>query len=153
MHTITNPKISMLQKIINSDNSKTTIIIRLMVGSVFLSEGIQKFLFPAIRGAGRFEKIGLPSPDFLGSFVGAFEIVCGAMILLGLLTRLGSIPTLVIMLVAIATTKSEVLANDGFWVMMHGSRTDWAMLLGSLFLIIKGGGNWSLDNKLNKAKN
>jgi len=45
----------MFQKVINSSNSKTTILIRLMVGSVFLSEGIQKFLFPAIRGAGRFE--------------------------------------------------------------------------------------------------
>ena len=140
----------MFKKIISSDNSKTTIIIRLMVGAVFLSEGIQKFLFSAIRGAGRFEKIGLPSPEFLGSFVGAFEIVCGALILLGLLTRLASIPTLVIMMVAIATTKFEVLANDGFWAMMHGSRTDWAMLLGSLFLIIKGGGNWSIDKKLSK---
>jgi len=116
-----------------------------MVGAVFLSEGIQKFLFPAIRGAGRFEKIGLPSPEFLGSFVGAFEIVCGVLILIGLFTRLASICTLIIMLVAIATTKSEVLVNDGFWVMMHGSRTDWAMLLGSLFLIIKGSGKFSVD--------
>lgn len=140
----------MFQKILKTDQAKTTILIRLMVGSVFLSEGIQKFLFPAIRGAGRFEKIGLPSPEFLGSFVGVFEIVCGALILIGLLTRLASIPTLIIMLVAIATTKSEVLANDGFWVMMHGSRTDWAMLLGSLFLIIKGGGNWSIDKNISK---
>ena len=141
----------MLKKIIQTDPAKTTIIIRLMVGVVFLSEGIQKFLFPAIRGAGRFEKIGLPAPEFLGSFVGAFEIVCGILIMLGLLTRLAGIPTLVIMLVAIATTKSAVLANEGFWVMMHGSRTDWAMLLGSLFLIIKGSGYWSLDYKLSKS--
>jgi uncharacterized membrane protein YphA (DoxX/SURF4 family) len=140
----------MFQKIINSDHSKTTILIRLMVGSIFLSEGIQKFLFPAIRGAGRFEKIGLPSPGFLGSLVGVFEIVCGALILIGLLTRLASIPTLIIMLVAITSTKSEVLANDGFWVMMHGSRTDWAMLLGSLFLLFKGGGFWSIDYKVMK---
>lgn len=135
----------MFQKTINSHNSKTTVIIRLMVGAVFLSEGIQKFLFPAIRGAGRFEKIGLPSPQFLGALVGMFEIVCGILILLGLLSRLASIPMLIIMLVAIATTKSEILMNDGFWVMMHGSRTDWAMLLGSLFLIIKGSGKFSVD--------
>ena len=139
----------MFQKITSTDNSKTTILIRLMVGAVFLSEGIQKFLFPAIRGAGRFEKIGLPSPDFLGSFVGSFEIICGILILMGLLTRLASILTLIIMLVAIATTKLEVLSNEGFWAMMHGSRTDWAMLLGSLFLIIKGGGKWSVDLKIN----
>ena len=140
----------MLKKIIQTDLSKTTILIRLTVGAVFLSEGIQKFLFPAIRGAGRFEKIGLPSPEFLGSFVGGFEIVCGLLILVGLLTRLANIPLIIIMVVAFATTKSEVLAEKGFWEMMHGSRTDWAMLLGSLFLLIKGGGFWSADKILTK---
>lgn len=135
----------MLLRLINTDNSRTTIIIRIMVGVVFLSEGIQKFIFPAIRGAGRFEKIGLPSPDFLGSFVGAFEIICGALILIGFLTRFAAVPTLIIMFVAIFTTKIEILTNEGFWEMMHASRTDWAMLLGSLFLIIKGGGRYSAD--------
>lgn len=142
----------MFKKLIHTDNSQTTIIIRLIVGAVFLSEGIQKFLFPAIRGAGRFEKIGLPSPEFLGSFVGTFEILCGVLILLGLLTRLASIPLIIIMLVAFATTKSEVYLEKGFWELLHGSRTDWSMLLGSIFLLIKGGGYWSLDNKLNKTK-
>lgn len=143
----------MFKKIIHTDNSKTTIIIRLMVGAVFLSEGIQKFLFPDTLGAGRFEKIGLPSPEFLGSFVGTFEILCGAMILIGMLTRLASIPLIIIMLVAIATTKAEVLADKGFWEMLHGSRTDWSMLLGSIFLFIKGGGYWSVDHKLNHTQN
>lgn len=140
----------MLSKLIHTDYSKTTILIRLMVGAVFLSEGIQKFLFADTLGAGRFEKIGLPSPEFLGVFVGSFEIVCGLLILIGLLTRLASIPLIIIMLVAIATTKSEVLAEKGFWEMMHGSRTDWAMLLGSIFLLIKGGGYWSADKILMK---
>ncbi len=140
----------MIQKIIQTDDSKTTIIIRLIVGIVFLSEGIQKFLFPILRGAGRFEKIGLPYPDFFGSFVGSFEVLCGILILIGLFTRLASIPTLIIMIVAIATTKVEVLAIDGFWQMMHGSRTDWAMFLGSLFLIFKGGGKWSVDKMFRK---
>jgi putative oxidoreductase len=139
---------SMLRRIIHTDNSKTTILIRLIVGAVFLSEGIQKFLFPDIRGAGRFEKIGLPSPEFLGSLVGTFEILCGALILVGLLTRLAGIPLMVIMMVAIATTKAEVLADKGFWEMMHGSRTDWSMLLGSVFLLIKGGGHWSIDRTI-----
>ncbi|RUT70222.1 DoxX family protein [Flavobacterium cupreum] len=138
----------MFKKIITTDNSKTTIIIRLIVGAVFFSEGVQKFLFPAIRGAGRFEKIGFPSPEFLGSFVGFFEILCGILLLVGLLTRLASIPLIIIMLVAFATTKAEVLANEGFWELLHGSRTDWAMLLGSIFLLIKGGGNWSIDKNI-----
>ena len=139
-----------LQKLLTTDNSATTILIRLMVGVVFLSEGIQKFLFADTRGSGRFEKIGLPAPEFLGPFVGTFEILCGALTLLGLFTRLGSIPLIIIMVVAIATTKAEVLASDGFWEMMHGSRTDWAMLLGSIFLLIKGGGKWSMDQKLSR---
>lgn len=135
-------------KLLQTDNDATTVLIRLIVGLVFLSEGIQKFLFPALRGAGRFEKIGLPSPEFLGSFVGSFEVICGLLIVLGLFTRLAAVPLLVIMLVAIATTKAETLAKNGFWEMMHGSRTDWAMLLGSIFLIIKGGGKWSIDKRI-----
>ena len=142
----------MFQKITKTDQSKTTILIRLMVGAVFLSEGIQKFLLADTLGAGRFAKIGLPNPDFLGSFVGSFEIICGFLILIGLLTRLASIPLIIIMFVAIATTKSEVLAEKGFWEMMHGSRTDWAMLLGSIFLLIKGGGRWSIDSLTNTPK-
>lgn len=138
----------MKHKIFKTDNSKATILIRLMVGTVFLSEGIQKFLFADSLGSGRFAKIGLPSPEFLGSLVGLFEIICGVLILLGLITRLASIPLIAIMLVAIATTKTEILANDGFWKMMHESRTDWAMLLGSVFLFINGGGFWSLDKKI-----
>lgn len=140
----------MFKKIIRTSSSKMVILVRLIVGTVFLSEGIQKFLFPAIRGAGRFEKIGLPSPEFLGTFVGSFEILCGALILFGLFTRLAAIPTLVIMFVAIATTKAEILSSQGFWEMLHASRTDWAMLLGSIYLLISGGGKWSVDFWLSK---
>jgi len=140
----------MFQKLLHTDQSKTTLLIRLMVGAVFLSEGIQKFLFADKLGAGRFAKIGLPSPDFLGSFVGFFEIICGVLVLVGLLTRLASIPLIIIMLVAFATTKSEVLANDGFWEMLHGSRTDWAMLVGATFLLIEGAGKWSVDERFIK---
>ena len=138
--------------ILKTDASKATILIRLIVGTVFLSEGIQKFLFSEIRGAGRFEKMGLPSPEFLGNLVGTFEIVCGILVLLGLITRLASIPLLFIMMIALATTKSTVFAEKGFWEMMHASRTDWAMLLGSIFLLLKGGGSFSLDYFLLKKK-
>jgi putative oxidoreductase len=136
------------KKIVSTDNASTTLLIRLMVGAVFFSEGIQKFLFPDKLGSGRFEKIGLPNPGFLGPFVGTFEVFCGLLVLIGLITRMASIPLIIIMLVATATTKAEVLANDGFWEMMHGSRTDWAMLLGGIFLLMKGGGRWSIDRTL-----
>jgi len=115
------------------------------VGAVFLSEGIQKFLFPAELGAGRFLKIGLPNPEFLGPFVGSFEVACGAAVLAGLLTRLAVVPLVTIMLVALVTTKVPILLNKGLWAMAHEARTDWAMLLGSVFLLIVGAGAWSSD--------
>ena len=121
------------------------VLVRLIVGAVFLSEGIQKFLFPAELGVGRFAKIGLPMPEFLGPFVGSFEIVCGLLVLLGLLTRLASVPLIVIMLVALWTTKVPMLAAKGFWATAHEARADWSMLLGSLFLLIVGAGALSVD--------
>lgn len=141
-------KMDELKRLFTTHPHKTTLLIRLMVGTVFLSEGIQKFLYPALRGAGRFEKIGLPSPEFLGSFVGSFEIISGLLILIGLATRFAAIPTLIIMLVAFATTKAQIWHNSGFWEVMHASRTDWSMLLGSIFLLIKGGGFASVDHFL-----
>lgn len=121
-----------------------------MVGAVFLSEGIQKFLFPDQIGAGRFTKIGLPNPEALALFVGGAEILCGTFILLGLVTRLACLPLIIIMLIAITTTKVGILSDGGIWRMFHESRTDWSMLLGNLFLLIKGSGKWSLDKLLIK---
>ncbi|MFA5972467.1 MAG: DoxX family protein [Lentimicrobiaceae bacterium] len=138
----------MLQKIIHTDSSATTILIRMMVGTVFLSEGIQKFLFANALGVGRFTKIGFANPEFWANFTGFFEIVCGCLILLGFLTRLSSVPLLIIMIVAFITTKYPILIGKGFWAMAHDYRTDFAMTLGNIFLIIKGGGKWSLDKKL-----
>jgi len=138
----------MFQKLVATDNSRSTIIIRIMVGAVFLSEGIQKFFFAEKLGAGRFAKIGLPNPDFLGPFVGAFEIACGILVLIGLLTRLSAFPLFIIMLIAMAATKAQLYIDNGFWSMVHDSRTDWAMFLGSIFLMIKGGGKWSVDKRL-----
>lgn len=142
----------MLRKIIQTGNATSIIIIRLMVGAIFLSEGIQKFLFADKLGTGRFIKIGLPNPDLLGPLVGSFEIICGLLILIGLFTRLAAIPLVTIMLVAIAATKAQLLTDNGFWSMLHDSRTDWAMLLGSIFLLFKGGGKWSVDRKITNQK-
>jgi putative oxidoreductase len=142
----------MFNKIIQTDHAKTTLLIRLMVGLIFLSEGIQKFLFPAQRGAGRFEDIGLPAPEFFGYFVGAFEALCGFLIIIGFATRLAAIPLIIIMSTAILTTKVGTFADQGFWEGMHASRNDWSMLMGSLFLLIAGGGKWSIDRDLQKRR-
>jgi putative oxidoreductase len=125
-----------------------TILIRLMVGAVFLSEGIQKFLFPADVGVGRFEKIGFANPEIVAQFVACVEIVCGALVLLGLVTRLAVVPLIVIMLTAIVTTKIPILQQSGFWKMAHEARTDWSMLLGAIFLLVVGAGLISIDARL-----
>lgn len=134
-----------MRSLLTTRAAAAVIIIRLLVGAVFLSEGLQKFMFPAEVGAGRFEKIGFPSPTIVAPFVGCFEIACGSLVLLGLLTRVAVVPLIIIMLTAIATTKIPILLDQGFWKMAHEARTDWSMLLGSIFLLIVGGGRWSLD--------
>jgi putative oxidoreductase len=143
---------AMRDRILASDGPRSVILIRLIVGAVFLSEGIQKFLYPAELGAGRFAKIGLPAPDMLGPCVGSFEIACGLLVLVGLLTRLAAVPLITIMLVAITTTKVPILLASGFWKMAHEARTDGSMFLGALFLLIVGGGPWSLDASLRKSR-
>lgn len=146
--------------------SSWTILIRLVVGLVvFFPEGIQKLLFPEILGAGRFANIGIPVPDLMGPFVGVVETICGALVVLGLFTRLAAIPLLAIMIVAIVSTKIPILpghdfwifhvpklARYGFWSMMHEARDDFGMLLGSLYLLIEGGGKWSLDALLSRDR-
>jgi len=127
------------------------VLIRLLVGLVFFEEGIQKFLFPAVMGTGRFARIGIPAPEVMGPFVGVAEIACGALLMLGLRTRLAAVPLLVDITVAILSTKLPILLGHGygpfalpnrygFWSMASEARTDYAMLMGLLFLLIVGGG-------------
>lgn len=150
-----------LGAILETHDASSTIIIRVMVGSVFLSEGIQKFLYADSVGAGRFVKIGIPLPEIMGPFIGGLEIVCGTLLLLGLFTRLAALLLMAVMCVAILSTKVPILLGSefwifslkslnryGFWSMAHEARTDFCMLLGSLFLFIVGAGRYSIDFRL-----
>ncbi len=142
-----------------------SVLVRLLVGLVvFFPEGIQKLIFPDILSASRFANIGIPYPDFMGPFVGVVETICGALIILGLFTRLAAVPLIVIMIVAIVSTKVPILlghdfwifhlpkvARYGFWSMLHEARADFCMLRGALDLAIEGAGAWSLDALLNRS--
>ena len=134
-----------------------------MVGGVFLTEGILKFLFPDDLGVGRFTKIGIPSPEIMANFVGGVEIICGSLIVLGFLTRLAVIPLIINIAVAIVSTKIPILLGHGFWTFtltklprygflstLHEARTDFSMLLGGLFLLAVGAGYYSVDARLNR---
>jgi putative oxidoreductase len=122
-------------------------LLRFLVGWVFLSEGIQKFLFSAALGAGRFQKIGIPWPQFTGPFVGVTEIVCGSLLILGLFSSLAVWPLLIDILVAIATTKVPMLLKQGYWAAMHEGRTDFCMLMGLIAIALLGAGTLSLDER------
>ncbi len=150
------------QRLSATTASKWTILVRLLVGLVvFFPEGIQKLAFPEILGAGRFANIGIPFPEITGPFVGIVETVSGALIIVGLFTRLAAIPLIIIMIVAILSTKVPILLGHefwifhlpklpryGFWSMMHEARADFTMLLGSIYLLIEGAGMWSINSRL-----
>jgi len=129
--------------------SRAVFCVRLAVGLIFLTQGILKYIDPNM-GVNRFTKIGFPHPSFTAHFVGTFEIVCGALMLLGLVTRIAAIPLLIIICTAIASTKIPELTrpHQGFWYMVSDARTDFAMLMSLLFLIRAGAGRWSIDDSL-----
>ena len=140
----------MIRKIIYTVNSNQNLIVRIVVGLIFLSEGIQKFLFPELDGTGRFAKIGFSDPAFWAYFTATFEIICGALLLLGLMTRIAAIPLLIVMITAFVRTKWPILISKGIWPFAHEYRTDFAMTLLLLYLIIYGAGSWSVDYSLLK---
>lgn len=118
-------------------SAKGTIFIRIAVGLIFLTQGILKYLDPNM-GVNRFTRIGFPHPAFMAHFAGAFEIVCGLLVLAGWFTRLAAIPLLIIICTAIATTKIPELRHtgQGFWFMVSDARADFAMLMCLVFLIL-----------------
>jgi putative oxidoreductase len=138
--------------ILKSVNDNRAVLIRLITGLIFLTEGIQKYLFPESLGTGRFLQIGFSNPAFWAYFTGTFEIICGIFVLIGLFTRVAAIPLLIIMMTAFVTTKWPVLLNKGFWAMAHEYRTDFAMTLLLIYLIIYGSGRWSIDSNLLKSR-
>jgi putative oxidoreductase len=129
-----------------SDRTQAAILaIRLLVGAVFFMEGIKKFIFAEQWGAGRFARIGIPAPHIMGPVVGTFEIICGLLVILGLWTRLASVPLLCVISTAIVTTKFPILFKSGFWSMEDAGRTDYSMFMGLIFLLLAGSGSLSFD--------
>jgi len=157
----------MKSRLLATNAPASTAFVRFIVGAVFLTEGVQKFFYPADLGAGRFAKIGIPFPEILGPFVGGVETICGVLLILGLLTRFAAILLLIDISVAILSTKIPIFLGEGFWgfslsklprygflSMFHEARTDLAMWFCLLFLIIVGAGKkCSLDGMLARSAN
>jgi putative oxidoreductase len=140
--------------------SGAVVLIRFYVGLIFVGEGVLKFVRPEALGSGRFEKAGIPAWTFLADLDGVTEIICGGMILAGLLVRLATLPMIVDMIGALAITKLPLLwgsaplypKEGGFWDFFHEGRLEIAMLCGSVFLLIVGAGGLSFDAaRMNRA--
>ncbi|HSD46229.1 MAG TPA: DoxX family protein [Pyrinomonadaceae bacterium] len=139
-----------------TDGPRATVLIRLMAGSVFLWEGILKFVY-ANQGVGRFTKLGFPAPHLVATADGWLEIVGGLLILGGMLTRAIAVPFIIEMIVAIASTKIPMYLGTyplplppvppqiGFWAVLHEVRSEYAQLLNCAFLLVVGPGPWSID--------
>jgi uncharacterized membrane protein YphA (DoxX/SURF4 family) len=137
-----------LINIFKTEDDNRAILVRLIVGLVFLTEGIQKYVFPDLLGTGRFLTIGFSNPAFWAYFTGTFEIICGTLVILGLITRIASIPLIIIMITAFITTKIPILVHKGVWPWAHEYRIDFAMTLLLIYLVIYGAGQWSFDSKI-----
>jgi len=139
-----------------TDGPTATILIRLMAGSVFLWEGILKFVY-SNQGVGRFTKLGFPAPHFTATADGWLEIIGGLLLLTGFLTRLIAVPFIIEMVVAMASTKIPLYLGTsplplppvppqvGFWAVLHEIRSEYAQLLNCAFLLLAGPGPWSID--------
>lgn len=137
-----------LNNFLKTDNDGATILIRIIVGYVFIMEGIQKFAYSDVLGIGRFIKIGIPYAEIMAPLVGGCEIVFGAFIFVGFITRIAAIPQIIIMLTALTTTKLSLISEKGLLIFSHEARNDLLMIFCLLFLLIKGSGSISIDQKM-----
>jgi putative oxidoreductase len=141
---------------------RSILAIRLMVGGVFLWEGLLKFAY-ANQGVGRFTKLGMPAPEILAPAIAILEVGGGALLISGLGTRLISVPFIIEMIVAMLSTKVSLYFGTsplpkppappimGGWAVLHEIRSDYAQIMSCIFLLAAGPGPWSLDAWLQRA--
>jgi len=135
-------------------------LVRVIVGVVFLTEGILKFLRPSELGVGRFAHIGLPYPHLLAPVVGAVEIAGGAALIFNFFAGDAALLLLMVILTAIFTTKVPILTGHhlgpfgppkldryGILTFIHEARTDLAMLFGLIAILLDSGMRISLRGR------
>jgi putative oxidoreductase len=138
----------MKDRIIATEPNKTYLLIRVMVGFFFFVGGVLKFSYPELQNTGFFLNMGISFAQALATTIAVIEVVCGLMILGGFFTRIAAVPILLAIIITVIAGKLPILFDEGFWLMAHISRVDFAMFLGCIFLIINGSGYWSIDWKM-----
>jgi uncharacterized membrane protein YphA (DoxX/SURF4 family) len=128
------------------------LLVRVIVGLVFLIEGVLKFALPSELGAGRLTAIGLPFPQQLAPVVGGVEIAGGLAVMLDVFAGDAALFLLAVILTALVTTKLPILlgrplgpfalaklAHYGLLSFFHEARTDLCMLFGTVAILIDSG--------------
>lgn len=115
-------------------------IARLTLGWVFLLSGWGK-LHHLPEVIEFFRSLGIPAPEIQAPFAAGVELVCGGLLLLGLFSRLASVPLVVVMVVAIATARREELTSMGA---LFGF-IEFLYIVLLLYIAIEGPGALSLD--------
>jgi putative oxidoreductase len=129
------------------------ILVRIVVGIVFITEGLLKFVHPEELGAGRFAQIGFPLPQLLAPFVGGVEIAAGAAVLLNLYAGDAAVLLLIVIATALLTTKAPILIGRPLWIFhipknvahtgvlafLHEARTDLSMLFCLIAVLVDSG--------------
>jgi uncharacterized membrane protein YphA (DoxX/SURF4 family) len=128
-------------------------LVRMIVGLIFVGEGILKFVLPGELGTGRFAHLGFPFPQILAPFVGAVEIASGAALILSLYAGDAAVLLLFVIGTALMTTKFPILlgrqwgpfpvpknlAHTGYLSFFHEARLDLAMLVSLIAIAIDSG--------------
>jgi putative oxidoreductase len=148
-------------RLFQQEVSPWAIILRLGVGLVFLTEGLNKFIHPGERGPGRFADLGFPAPELVANMIGVVEIIAGTLLILGLFTRVAALVLAGVALTAIVLTKLPVLLGTGIfifggvdasfygiWGFLYEWRLDFTMFVGAIYLVLAGPGKGSLDDRL-----
>jgi putative oxidoreductase len=116
---------------------------RLTLGWVFLASGWGK-LHNLPKVIAFFTELGIPAPQFQAGMVSTFELVCGGLVLFGLLTRLASLPLIATMIVALITAKASEIGGPGD---LFGI-SEYLYIVLFVWLALTGAGPFSLDRLL-----
>lgn len=119
-------------------------LLRVVLGMVFVAHGAQKlfqFGFEGLTGA--FGSMGIPLPALSAALVIATELVGGAALLVGALSRIVAVPLAVTMLVAtlVVHLPAGFFAPDGVEFTL-------TLMAGTLAILFAGPGAWAVDNVL-----